>query len=105
MSGTSAEGDRSNFSVLENGMSQNVQEKISGADFQKNAQAERKEIGENTEIKRKAPSFFERLTGIKRPFSSNKREEYSVQPQVKSSQMMKTQEEDLEIPAFLRRNS
>ncbi|MCR5224885.1 MAG: cell division protein FtsZ [Alphaproteobacteria bacterium] len=52
-------------------------------------------------VKKKSPSLFERLTGIKRSFSASKKEEYVAKPQVQSE----TQEEDLEIPAFLRRNS
>lgn len=57
-----------------------------------------------TGAKRK-PSLFERLTGI-HPFSSKKTPEVSVQvtPSPKQGGTYQ-QEEDLEIPAFLRRNS
>ena len=48
------------------------------------------------------PSFFERLTGI-RSFSSNKQSQQAVQGTFKTQQAQG--EEDLEIPAFLRRNS
>ncbi len=51
--------------------------------------------------KKKSPSLFERLTGIKRSFSASKKDEYVAKPQPQAE----TQEEDLEIPAFLRRNS
>ena len=51
--------------------------------------------------KKKSPSLFERLTGIKRSFSAPKKEEYVAKPQPQQEM----QEEDLEIPAFLRRNS
>lgn len=54
-----------------------------------------------TNQKKKPTSLFERLTGIKRPFSTNKADNYTVQ----SGTVAKPQEEDLEIPAFLRRNS
>ncbi|MDR1983004.1 MAG: cell division protein FtsZ [Holosporaceae bacterium] len=60
---------------------------------------------ENSQVnqpKKKAPSLFERLTGMRRSFSAEKKEEFIVQqpkPQVR------TQEEDLEIPAFLRKNT
>lgn len=67
-------------------------------------------VGERTiaQPKKKAPSLFERLTGLRRPFSSPARDEYSSstqQQQSSPSQQKKSQEEDLEIPAFLRRNS
>lgn len=51
--------------------------------------------------KQKKKSFFERLTGIK-SFSSKKNEEVSVH---QTAKIIDHQEEDLEIPAFLRRNS
>lgn len=51
--------------------------------------------------KKKSPSLFERLTGIKKSFSTNKTDNYTVQ----SGTPVRPQEEDLEIPAFLRRNS
>ncbi|MDR3187325.1 MAG: cell division protein FtsZ [Holosporaceae bacterium] len=51
--------------------------------------------------KRKTPSLFERLTGMKKPFSSPKKE-YVIS---KSESVPSSHEEDLEIPAFLRRNS
>jgi cell division protein FtsZ len=57
------------------------------------------------EERKKSPSLFERLTGMKR-FSSGKKEDYVVQQVSKPSlPPQKTHEEDLEIPAFLRRNS
>ena len=55
----------------------------------------------NEKPKRKV-SFFERLTGI-RSFGSKKEESSPVQQQ--SAKGISQQEEDLEIPAFLRRNS
>ena len=52
--------------------------------------------------KKKSVSLFERLTGMKKSFTSHqKKDEYVAQPQAQSG----AQEEDLEIPAFLRRNS
>jgi cell division protein FtsZ len=56
------------------------------------------------EERKKSPSLFERLTGMKR-FSSSKKEDYVVQVSKPSLQPQKVHEEDLEIPAFLRRNS
>ncbi|MDR1375760.1 MAG: cell division protein FtsZ [Holosporaceae bacterium] len=50
---------------------------------------------------KKAPSLFERLTGMKKPFSSNKKEYVVAQSESAST----SQDEDLEIPAFLRKNS
>ncbi|MDR0677660.1 MAG: cell division protein FtsZ [Holosporaceae bacterium] len=57
---------------------------------------------ESSFSKKKSPSLFERLTGIKKPFTSDKKEEFLV-PQLEKEG--KAQEEDLEIPAFLRKNS
>ncbi len=55
-------------------------------------------------VPKKKMSFFERLTGIK-SFSSKRNEQFqSQQTTVKSIENGKN-EEDLEIPAFLRRNS
>jgi cell division protein FtsZ len=54
------------------------------------------------DIRRKPPSLFERLTGMKRPFSASKKDEYVVSS---SKIQSTTPEEDLEIPAFLRKNS
>jgi len=55
------------------------------------------------EVRKRKPSFFERLTGS---FSSKKhQEEEVVRPQVAVSSKKISSEEDLEIPAFLRRNS
>lgn len=61
--------------------------------------------------RKKSPSLFERLTGIRRPFSihsAEKSEERAVSPQkqeAQSASAVTPKEEDLEIPAFLRRNS
>jgi cell division protein FtsZ len=56
---------------------------------------------DNRENNNKSPSLFERLTVMRRSFSSNKTTENYV---VKNGTQMKhSQEEDLEIPAFLRR--
>lgn len=55
----------------------------------------------SNEAPKKKRSLFERLTGIK-SFSSKKNEEVSVR---RVSAVPEHQEEDLEIPAFLRRNS
>ncbi|MDR2107236.1 MAG: hypothetical protein LBO73_01805, partial [Holosporaceae bacterium] len=52
--------------------------------------------------KKKPQSLFERLTGMRRSFSSEKKEEFVLQqPKVQTG----AQEEDLEIPAFLRKNN
>ncbi len=58
-------------------------------------------ISNNERPKKKKKSLFERLTGIK-SFSSKRNDEVSVQ---RASKVSDQQEEDLEIPAFLRRNS
>jgi cell division protein FtsZ len=56
---------------------------------------------QNDASRKKSHSFFERLTGMRRPFSSDKKEEFAApQPKVQTG----AQEEDLEIPAFLRKN-
>ena len=55
----------------------------------------------SNEKPKKKRSLFERLTGI-RTFSSKRNEEISAQQVTRVSEQ---QEEDLEIPAFLRRNS
>ncbi|MDR2682207.1 MAG: cell division protein FtsZ [Holosporaceae bacterium] len=57
--------------------------------------------------RKRSPSLFERLTGMKR-FSSGKKDDLSPTKNASASQHQqspRTQEEDLEIPAFLRRNS
>ena len=59
------------------------------------------EVISNNRKPKKKRSLFERLTGIK-SFSSRRDEEVSVQ---RVSRVSDQQEEDLEIPAFLRRNS
>ena len=59
------------------------------------------EVISNNKKPKKKRSLFERLTGIK-SFSSRRDEEVSVQ---RVSRVSDQQEEDLEIPAFLRRNS
>lgn len=59
------------------------------------------EVISNNRKSKKKKSLFERLTGI-RTFSSRKDDEVSVQ---RVSGVSDQQEEDLEIPAFLRRNS
>jgi cell division protein FtsZ len=52
--------------------------------------------------RKRSPSLFERLTGMKKSFSSERKEDFSAQqPKVRGS----SQEEDLEIPAFLRKSS
>ena len=105
----SQDSDRNNISVLDGGNNpnQNPQDKINslGNEFAKSDLIERKEVDERDMVRRKTPSFFERLTGMRKPFSSSKNEEYVAQPQGKSNQSPRSQEEDLEIPAFLRRNS
>lgn len=54
--------------------------------------------------RKKSPSLFERLTGIRRPFSHGGKTDYS--PTAREQETTATsKEEDLEIPAFLRRNS
>ena len=61
--------------------------------------------------RKKTPSLFERLTGIRRPFSihsTEKSEDRTLSQKQESIQNASTtapKEEDLEIPAFLRRNS
>ncbi|MBQ7673868.1 MAG: cell division protein FtsZ [Alphaproteobacteria bacterium] len=54
--------------------------------------------------KKKSPSLFERLTGIRRPFSHSNKDDYSSTHE-QNATTTSTKEEDLEIPAFLRRNS
>ncbi|MDR1362365.1 MAG: cell division protein FtsZ [Holosporaceae bacterium] len=56
------------------------------------------------EERKKVPSLFERLTGMKK-FATGKKEDYLPRVSKPSPQPQKAQEEDLEIPAFLRRNS
>lgn len=51
---------------------------------------------------KKKASFFERLTGIRAFSNSNKKKEEAVPS--REAKGLGTQEEDLEIPAFLRRN-
>jgi hypothetical protein len=51
--------------------------------------------------RKRTPSLFERLTGMKKSFSSDRKEDFSVQ----QTKTRSTQEEDLEIPAFLRKSS
>lgn len=56
--------------------------------------------------KKKSPSLFERLTGMRKSFSLNKQssvDTYVVQPG--TQQKTESPEDDVEIPAFLRRNS
>jgi cell division protein FtsZ len=60
------------------------------------------ENSQASQPKRKAPSLFERLTGMRKSFASEKKEEFVVQQQKPQD---RTQEEDLEIPAFLRKNT
>ena len=56
--------------------------------------------------KKKSPSLFERLTGMRRSLSSREpADNYVVQHNVPKDTRENRQEEDLEIPAFLRRNS
>ncbi|MDR2782161.1 MAG: cell division protein FtsZ [Holosporaceae bacterium] len=51
--------------------------------------------------RKRSQSLFERLTGMRKTFSSDRKDEFTVQ-QPKANG---TQEEDLEIPAFLRKSS
>ncbi|MDR2724079.1 MAG: cell division protein FtsZ [Holosporaceae bacterium] len=53
-------------------------------------------------VRRRPPSLFERLTGMKRSSPVEKKEDFTIQP---SRQKYVAPEEDLEIPAFLRKNS
>ena len=57
--------------------------------------------------KKKSPSLFERLTGIRRPFHPHKEEasSSSMTNQASKNAPTASKEDDLEIPAFLRRNS
>jgi hypothetical protein len=58
---------------------------------------------ENDSTKKRPPSLFERLTGIKRSSPSERTEDLVVQQS--SRPTTNVQDEDLEIPAFLRKNS
>ena len=61
--------------------------------------------------RKKSPSLFERLTGIRRPFSihsGEKTDDHVIsqnQETAQTNSAAASKEEDLEIPAFLRRNS
>lgn len=59
------------------------------------------------EQKKKSPSLFERLTGMRKSFSSTRAQvdSYVVQSGTQQKKPEQQAEEDLEIPAFLRRNS
>ncbi|MDR0968070.1 MAG: cell division protein FtsZ [Holosporaceae bacterium] len=61
-----------------------------------------KNPAETEPLKRKPQSLFERLTGMRKPFSSDKKEQFVVQ---QSASQLGGQEDDLEIPAFLRKGS
>ncbi|MDR3155658.1 MAG: cell division protein FtsZ [Holosporaceae bacterium] len=92
-----------------------------GATFANSSSAEILSTHEEIGQKKRAPSLFERLTGMRRPFSSGGSQSSPQQQQQKSvndfvvqqkqslqqpqpsQQQVVTQEEDLEIPAFLRR--
>lgn len=80
-----------------------VQEKVVvNARVESGGQSQDRTLGAVSNVSRKRKrSLFERLTGI-RSFSSKKSEEVSAR---RVSRMSDQQEEDLEIPAFLRRNS
>jgi cell division protein FtsZ len=52
-------------------------------------------------VKKRSPSLFERLTGLKKSYPTDKREDVVVQ---QSRSRVSTPDEDLEIPAFLRKN-
>jgi hypothetical protein len=52
--------------------------------------------------RKRSPSLFERLTGMKKTFSSDRKEEFPVQ---QSKVRGSSDDEDLEIPAFLRKSS
>jgi hypothetical protein len=52
--------------------------------------------------RKRSPSLFERLTGMKKSFSSDRKDDFSAQqPKVRGN----SEDEDLEIPAFLRKSS
>ncbi len=78
-----------------------VQEKVVVNTRAETGQDRTLEVISNNKKPKKKRSLFERLTGIK-SFSSRKDEDVSVQ---RVSRVSDQQEEDLEIPAFLRRNS
>lgn len=93
----------SSYSVIENQAphSEALTEKkpVASFDVVKNDEAE---VNEEASKKR-SPSLFERLTGMKRSFSggsASKKEEYVVHRQKVAAA---TQDEELEIPSFLRR--
>jgi cell division protein FtsZ len=52
--------------------------------------------------RKRSPSLFERLTGMKKNFSSDKKDDFPAQ---QTRPRGNSQEEDLEIPAFLRKSS
>jgi cell division protein FtsZ len=52
-------------------------------------------------VKKKSPSLFERLTGLKKSYPTDKREDVVVH---QSQSRVSAPDEDLEIPAFLRKN-
>ncbi|MDR1551224.1 MAG: cell division protein FtsZ [Holosporaceae bacterium] len=60
------------------------------------------DIPQKETVRKKPSSLFERLTGIKKPFSSEKKEGFIVQQPTPQASSL---EEDLEIPAFLRKGS
>ncbi|MDR1333717.1 MAG: cell division protein FtsZ [Holosporaceae bacterium] len=52
--------------------------------------------------RKRSPSLFERLTGMKKSFSSDRKDDFAAQ---QTKVRGNSQEEDLEIPAFLRKSS
>ena len=61
-------------------------------------------IQQPTAIRSKTPSLFGRLIGIKRSFSTSK-EQGGEEEQPQGANREKPDQEDFEIPAFLRKNS
>jgi hypothetical protein len=53
-------------------------------------------------IRKRSPSLFERLTGMKKSFSSDRKDDFSAQ---QTKVRGNSEDEDLEIPAFLRKSS
>lgn len=95
----SVEADPSNENVSQADVSQ--EKAVVNAKAEVSQDRNLEVISNNRQHPERKKSLFERLTGIK-SFSSKRDDEVSVQ---RVSRVSDQQEEDLEIPAFLRRNS
>lgn len=94
-----AQAAGSSYSVIDGASAQNTSEKKLSTAFDV---VKNDEVVAEEQPKKRSPSLFERLTGMKRSLSSgsSKKEEYVVQRQKTAGN---SQDEDLEIPSFLRR--